>query len=55
MTYFNMDETGRFILTGTDKTFQIWTTAGQLISKDMFSTEIKYVQFRPRESIKLTQ
>jgi hypothetical protein len=48
MTYFDMDESGRFILTGTNKTYQIWTTAGELISKDMFSVEIHNVSFRPR-------
>lgn len=38
MTYFDMDSSGRFVLTGTNKTFQIWTTSGELINKDMFST-----------------
>lgn len=54
MTYFDMDSSGRFVLTGTSKTFQIWTTSGELINKDMFSTEIQHVHFRPRYLTKLS-
>jgi hypothetical protein len=43
-----MDASGRFIITGSDKTYQIWTTAGELIGKDMFSAELLNVHFRPR-------
>lgn len=54
MSYFNMDDSGRFILTGTDKTYQIWTTAGEMISRDIFSAEIYNVNFRPRLIQKLS-
>lgn len=54
MKFFTMDPSGRFILAGTDKAYQIWTTSGELITKDMFSTQIKCVQFRPRYAIKLS-
>ena len=54
MTYFDMDATGRFFIAGTDKTYQIWTTSGQLITKDSYNTQIKYVKFRPRFINKLS-
>lgn len=54
MTYFDMDASGRFIITGTDKTYQIWTTAGELINKDMFNTEVRDARFRPRYATKLS-
>lgn len=54
MTYFDMDSSGRFFLAGTDKTYQIWTTSGELISKDSYNTEIKFVHFRPRYMLKLS-
>ena len=28
MNFFSMDESGRFILLGTDKSYQIWSFAG---------------------------
>jgi hypothetical protein len=49
-----MDCSGRFIITGTDKTYQIWTTSGELIYKDMFNVEIHNVHFRPRYMLKLS-
>lgn len=54
MSFFDMDVSGRFVITGTDKAYQIWTTAGELISRDIFSSEIKNVHFRPRYINKLS-
>lgn len=48
MNFFNMDPTGRFILLGTDKSYQIWSLAGEMVHKDIFSQEIFDAQFRPR-------
>lgn len=35
-----MDVTGRFILLGTDKSYQIWSLAGEMLHKDIFTQEI---------------
>ena len=48
MNFFNMDVTGRFILLGTDKSYQIWSLAGEMLHKDIFTQEIYDVLFRPR-------
>lgn len=48
MNFFTMDITGRFILLGTDKSYQIWSLAGEMLHKDIFTQEIYDVQFRPR-------
>ena len=54
MNFFNMDKSGRFILLGTDKSYQIWSLAGEMIHKDIFTEEIFDVEFRPRFKYFLT-
>ena len=54
MNFFSMDESSRFILLGTDKSYQIWSFAGEMLHKDIFTQEINDVQFRPRFISKVT-
>lgn len=48
MTFFFMEQSGRFVILGTDKMFQIWNMAGELVFKNNETMDIKNVQFRPR-------
>ena len=48
MRFFDIDMSGRFILLGTDKAYHIWSMAGQMVCKDIFTCPIFDVKFRPR-------
>ena len=54
MKFFEVDNSGRFIILGTDKAFHIWSMAGELIFKDIFTCQIYNVHFRPRYMNSLT-
>lgn len=48
MKFFDVDMSGRFILLGTDKAYHIWSMAGEMVCKDIFTCPIFNVKFRPR-------
>ena len=48
MCYFDLDPSGRFVLLGTDKGYQIWSMIGEIIIKDMMPKNIYDVQWRPK-------
>ena len=48
MNFFTVDESARFILLGTEKSYQIWSFAGEMIYKDIFAEPISNAYFRPR-------
>jgi hypothetical protein len=48
MTFFQVDPSGRFILLGTEKGYQVWNFIGEIITKDTLQKNIHDVQWRPR-------
>ena len=54
MNFFKVDESGRFVLLGTEKGYQIWNFIGEIIFKDTLQKNIHDVQWRPRMINRLT-
>lgn len=48
MKFFHTDPSGRFILLGTEKGYQVWNFIGEIITKDTLQKNIHDVQWRPR-------
>jgi len=48
MNYFKVDPSGRFVLLGTDKGYQIWNFIGDIIYKDTLQKTVYDVDWRPR-------
>lgn len=48
MNFFHVDSSGRFILLGTDKGYQVWNFIGEIITKDTLQKTVFDVQWRPR-------
>ena len=48
MNYFSVDQSGRFLLLGTEKGYQVWNFIGECITKDTMQKNISDVQWRPR-------
>jgi hypothetical protein len=48
MSFFHVDHSGRFILLGTEKGYQVWNFIGEIITKDTLQKNIFDVQWRPR-------
>jgi hypothetical protein len=48
MAFFQLDISGRFVLLGTEKSFQVWNMIGEIITKDTLQKNIHDVQWRPR-------
>lgn len=48
MTHFSIDPSGRFLMLGSENSYQIWSFAGEMVCKDIFTQNITDVQFRPR-------
>ncbi len=43
-----MDPSGRFVLLGTEKGYQVWNLIGEIIVKDTLQKSIFDAQWRPR-------
>lgn len=48
MNFFHVDPSGRFILLGTEKGYQVWNFIGEIITKDTLQKNIFDVNWRPR-------
>ena len=48
MIFFKVDPSGRFILLGTEKGYQVWNFIGEIVTKDTLQRVIHDVQWRPR-------
>ena len=48
MNFFHVDPSGRFVLLGTDKGYQVWNFIGEIVTKDTLQKNIHDVQWRPR-------
>ena len=48
MNFFNLDPSGRFVLCGTEKGYQVWNYIGEIITKDTLQKTVYDVQWRPR-------
>lgn len=48
MNVFSVDTSGRFVLLGTDKGYQIWNFIGEIVTKDTLQKAVHDVQWRPR-------
>lgn len=48
LSFFKIDPSGRFVLMGTEKTYQIWNMIGEIVSKDTLTKNIYDVEWRPR-------
>lgn len=48
MIFFHVQASGRFILLGTEKGYQVWNFIGQIVTKDTLQKNIRDVQWRPR-------
>ena len=48
MIFFKVDPSGRFILLGTEKGYQVWNFIGEIVTKDTLQKNIHDVQWRPR-------
>jgi len=48
MNFFQVEASGRFVLLGTEKGYQIWSFIGESVSKDTLQKTIYDVQWRPR-------
>jgi hypothetical protein len=48
MNFFQVDASGRFVLLGTEKGYQIWNFIGESVTKDTLQKNIHDVQWRPR-------
>lgn len=55
MSFFHVDPSGRFILLGTEKGYQIWNFIGEIITKDTLQKNIHDVQWRPRVMTQLPE
>ena len=55
MTFFNVDPSGRFILLGTEKGYQVWNFIGEIIIKDSLQKNLHDPQWRPRLVNKLSE
>jgi hypothetical protein len=55
MSFFHVDASGRFILLGTEKGYQIWNFIGEIITKDTLQKNIFDVQWRPRALAQLPE
>lgn len=55
MTFFHLDPSGRFILLGTEKGYQVWNFIGEIVTKDTLQKSIHDVQWRPRMSVRLPE
>lgn len=49
LNFFKMDQSGRFVLLGTEKSYQIWNMAGEMLFKDTLIKTINNLEWRPRE------
>ena len=54
MNCFSIDQSGRFALLGTEKSYQIWNMIGEIVTKDTLQKNIHDVQWRPRILNKLS-
>ncbi len=43
-----MDQSGRFVLLGTEKSYQIWNMAGEMLFKDTLMKTVNNLEWRPR-------
>lgn len=48
MSFFHVDTSGRFILLGTEKGYQVWNFIGEIITKDTLQKTVFDVHWRPR-------
>lgn len=48
MNFFHLEPSGRFILCGTEKGYQIWNYIGEIVTKDTLQKAVHDVQWRPR-------
>lgn len=48
MTFFSLDPSGRFVLLGTEKGYQVWNPIGEVLFKDTLQKGIFDAQWRPR-------
>lgn len=48
MNFFEVEGSGRFVLLGTEKGYQIWNFIGESVTKDTLQKSIHDVQWRPR-------
>jgi hypothetical protein len=48
MNFFEVEASGRFVLLGTEKGYQIWSFIGESVTKDTLQKTIHDVQWRPR-------
>lgn len=48
LAYFRVDASGRFVLLGTEKSYQVWNMVGEIIFKDTLGKPIYNLEWRPR-------
>ena len=48
LQFFKVDAAGRFVLLGTEKSYQIWNMVGEIIFKDTLGKPINDLEWRPR-------
>jgi hypothetical protein len=53
MHIFNVDPSGRFILLGTEKGYQVWNFIGEIVTKDTLQKSLHDLQWRPRMANRL--
>ncbi len=48
LSFFKVDVAGRFVLLGTDKSYQVWNMVGEIIFKDTLLKPVNNLEWRPR-------
>lgn len=48
LCFFKIDSSGRFVLLGTEKSYQVWTIIGEIIFKDTLGKTVNNLEWRPR-------
>ena len=48
LSFFKVDAAGRFVLIGTEKSYQVWNMVGEIIFKDTLLKPIYNLEWRPR-------
>lgn len=55
LSFFKIDASGRFVLLGTEKSYQVWSIIGEMIFKDTLLKPINNLEWRPRNMKTLSE
>jgi hypothetical protein len=55
LSFFKVDTAGRFVLLGTEKSYQVWNMVGEIIFKDTLLKPVNNLEWRPRHLTNLSE